>query len=66
MARNVRNLAGVDATQALGSMPPTLDSEPRDGIGAFVGPDFVASDIAGYLAAWRIRSADRPRLALVR
>ena len=51
---------------ALGSMPPTLDSEPRDGIGAFVGPDFVASDIAGYLAAWRIRSADRPRLALVR
>jgi two-component system, oxyanion-binding sensor len=51
---------------ALGGAPPPLDSEPRDGIGAFVGPDFVASDIAGYLAAWRIMRPGRPRLSLVR
>jgi NitT/TauT family transport system ATP-binding protein len=51
---------------ALGGTPPTPDSEPRDTIGAFVGPDFVASDIAGYLAAWRIKSHGRPRLSIVR
>jgi NitT/TauT family transport system ATP-binding protein len=50
---------------ALGRSPP-LDSGPRDGIGAFVGPDFVASDIAGYLAAWRIQRPGQPRLSLVR
>ena len=38
----------------------------RDGIGAFVGPDFAAADIAGYLAAWRMKRPGRPRLSLVR
>jgi len=51
---------------ALGGTQPPFDSEPRDGIGAFVGPDFVASDIAGYLAAWRSKRSGRPRLSLVR
>jgi NitT/TauT family transport system ATP-binding protein len=51
---------------ALGGTPAPFDSDSRDGIGAFVGPDFVASDIAGYLAAWRITSPGRPRLSLVR
>ena len=40
---------------ALGVPPPSRRSEPRDGIGAFVGPDFDAGDIAGHLAAWRIK-----------
>ncbi len=26
---------------ALGGSPPPLECEPRDGIGAFVGPDFL-------------------------
>ncbi len=51
---------------ALGGTLPPADSEPRDGIGAFVGPDFVAEDIAGHLAAWRIKRAGRPRLSIVR
>jgi NitT/TauT family transport system ATP-binding protein len=29
--------------------------EPADGIGAFAGPPFDASDVAGHLAAWPIR-----------
>lgn len=51
---------------ALGCSPPPAAAEPRDGIGAFVGPDFVAEDIAGYLSAWRIKRAGRPRLSIVR
>jgi NitT/TauT family transport system ATP-binding protein len=31
--------------------------EPSDGIGAFAGPAFDPDDIAGHLAAWRIRRA---------
>ncbi len=38
----------------------------RDGIGAFVGPDFSADDIAGYVSAWRTRRAQRPHLSVVR
>jgi len=37
----------------------------REGIGAFVGPQFDASDIAGYLASWAKR-AQRPHLSVVR
>jgi NitT/TauT family transport system ATP-binding protein len=51
---------------ALGGAPSPGNGEPRDGIGAFVGPDFVANDIAGHLAAWRIRRPERPRLSIVR
>lgn len=51
---------------ALGGAPQPFDGEPRDGIGAFVGPDFAASDVAGYLAAWRMRPPGRARLSLVR
>jgi two-component system, oxyanion-binding sensor len=40
--------------------------EARDGIGAFVGPDFDAADIAGYLSAWRSKRSQRPRLSVVR
>jgi two-component system, oxyanion-binding sensor len=38
----------------------------REGIGAFVGPQFDASDIAGYLASWRANRAQRPHLFVVR
>ncbi len=48
-----------------GGLPPS-ESEPRDGVGAFVGPDFVAHDVAGHLAAWRIKRVGRPRLSIVR
>ncbi len=51
---------------ALGGAPAPFNNGTRDGIGAFVGPDFVAADIAGYLAAWRIKRPGRPRLSLVR
>ena len=53
---------------ALGLAPPSSDGdgEPRDGIGAFVGPAFSPGDIAGHLAAWRSRPAGRPRLSVVR
>jgi NitT/TauT family transport system ATP-binding protein len=42
------------------------DGEPADGVGAFMGPAFDASDIAGHLTAWSIRRGGRPRLSLVR
>ena len=32
-----------------------MAGEPADGIGAFTGPAFDPSDIAGHIAAWRIR-----------
>ena len=51
---------------ALGVAPSPRDGEPRDGIGAFAGPDFIAGDIAGHLAIWRPRRSDRPRLSIVR
>jgi len=51
---------------ALGGSPPPLECEPRDGIGAFVGPDFLPGDIAGHLAAWQLKRAGRPRLSIVR
>jgi ABC-type nitrate/sulfonate/bicarbonate transport system substrate-binding protein len=51
---------------ARGVVPSPRDGEPADGIGAFVGPDFVAGDVAGYLAAWRGKRAERPRLSVVR
>jgi two-component system, oxyanion-binding sensor len=37
-----------------------------EGIGAFFGPQFDASDVAGYLASWRARRVQRPRLSVVR
>jgi NitT/TauT family transport system ATP-binding protein len=38
----------------------------REGIGAFVGPQFDASDIAGYLASWRAKRVQRSHLSVVR
>jgi len=51
---------------ALGRSAPTDNGGPRDGIGAFVGPDFVPGDIAGYLKAWNLKRTGRPRLSIVR
>jgi NitT/TauT family transport system ATP-binding protein len=51
---------------ALGRPVPTSSGGPRDGIGAFIGPDFVPTDIAGYLKAWELKRSGRPRLSLVR
>ncbi len=51
---------------ALGLAFASPGGEPADGIGTFVGPPFDASDIASYLAAWRIRRPGRPRLSVVR
>lgn len=51
---------------ALGSREPPPMTAPRDHIGAFVGPEFVASDIAGHLATWRSRPGGKPRLSIVR
>jgi ABC-type nitrate/sulfonate/bicarbonate transport system substrate-binding protein len=53
--------AAVGATRAPGR------AEARDRIGAFVGPDFdAADDIASYLASWRSKASQRPRLSVVR
>jgi ABC-type nitrate/sulfonate/bicarbonate transport system substrate-binding protein len=35
-------------------------------IGAFVGPEFDASNLHGYLSAWRSRRPQQPRLTIVR
>jgi ABC-type nitrate/sulfonate/bicarbonate transport system substrate-binding protein len=51
---------------ALGIAPSPFDGEPRDGVGAFIGPNFVSADIAGHLKAWAIKRPGRPRLSLVR
>lgn len=51
---------------ALGRPAPTNDGGPRDGIGAFIGPDFVPADVAGYLKAWDLKRSGRPRLSIVR
>ena len=50
----------------IGAAPSPNGSEPNDGIGAFVGPNFVPDDIAGHLASWRPRRSERPRLSIVR
>jgi hypothetical protein len=49
-----------------GAVPAPDGSEPADGIGAFAGPNFSATDIAGHLAKWRPKPSERPRLSLVR
>ncbi len=51
---------------AVGAATSPYVDGPRDAIGAFVGPDFVAGDIAGHLAAWRTKRPARPRLSIVR
>ena len=51
---------------ALGNVPEPHNGEPRDGVGAFIGPDFSADDVAGYVSAWRAKRAGRPRLSVVR
>jgi ABC-type nitrate/sulfonate/bicarbonate transport system substrate-binding protein len=51
---------------ALGGAVTHDHGGPRDGIGAFIGPDFNVDDIAGYVSAWRTRRAQRPRLSVVR
>ena len=51
---------------ALGVAPSAGTGEPHDGIGGFIGPAFDAGDIAGHLAAWRIKRPGRPRLSVVR
>jgi two-component system, oxyanion-binding sensor len=40
---------------AIGKSEPDMVGEPADGIGAFAGPAFDPDDIAGHLAAWKIR-----------
>jgi NitT/TauT family transport system ATP-binding protein len=42
---------------AIGKSEPDMAGEPADGIGAFAGPAFDPDDIAGHLAAWKIRRA---------
>ena len=51
---------------AVGGSPPAGPGEPGDGIGAFIGPAFVPTDIAGHLAAWRAQRSGRARLSVVR
>jgi ABC-type nitrate/sulfonate/bicarbonate transport system substrate-binding protein len=51
---------------ALGTAPPSRHSVARDGIGAFMGPDFNDRDVAGYLSAWHTKRPYRPRLSIVR
>jgi len=51
---------------AVGSGQPSHAGGPDDGIGAFVGPNFVPEDIAGHLTAWRIKRSGRPLLSIVR
>jgi ABC-type nitrate/sulfonate/bicarbonate transport system substrate-binding protein len=63
-AENVFRADLYDA--ALGRKVEMRVPAARDRIGAFAGPGFDASDIAGYLDAWRTRSEHRPRLSVVR
>jgi len=51
---------------ATGGVHSPDGGEPGDGIGGFIGPPFNPADIAGHLAAWRIKRPVRPRLSLVR
>ena len=50
---------------AFGDAAKTGGSKTRGRIGAFVGADFDAGDITGYLTSWRSKPF-RPRLAVVR
>ncbi len=51
---------------ALGVAPAPDSGEPHDGVGGFIGPVFDAGNIAGHLAAWRIKRTGRPQLSVVR
>jgi NitT/TauT family transport system ATP-binding protein len=51
---------------ALGATDGRDGGDPHDGIGAFTGPLFDDRDIAGYLAAWRLKPPGRPWLSVVR
>jgi NitT/TauT family transport system ATP-binding protein len=51
---------------ALGVAPSHGVGGPHDGVGGFIGHAFDADDIAGHLAAWRIKRPGRPRLSVVR
>jgi two-component system, oxyanion-binding sensor len=51
---------------ALGRAPEPSRGKAHDDIGAFVGAEFDASDIAGYLASWRNKRPQPPRLSIVR
>lgn len=62
-ARNVFRSDLFDA--ALGLDGVQQANALRDGIGAFAGPEFDASDPATYLAAWSVRRSGRPRLSIV-
>jgi NitT/TauT family transport system ATP-binding protein len=42
---------------AMADSKPDLEGEPADGIGAFAGPPFDASDIAAHVRSWKIRRA---------
>ncbi|MFN3655917.1 MAG: CmpA/NrtA family ABC transporter substrate-binding protein [Pseudolabrys sp.] len=53
-----------DAALGCGASVPM--TAPRDHVGAFAGPEFDPSDIAGYLAAWRRPRNAKPRLSIVR
>ncbi|HXX07926.1 MAG TPA: CmpA/NrtA family ABC transporter substrate-binding protein [Pseudolabrys sp.] len=63
-AQNVFRPGIYDAV--LGSTIEPRLTGPRDGIGAFSGPDFDAHDIAGHVSAWQTKRAYRPRLSVVR
>ena len=39
----------------LGPPPPLPAGEPRDGVGAFAGPDFDPDDIEAHLGVWDVR-----------
>lgn len=61
---SIENLAAAQAVvrpdlydAALEGPGPKTLGEPADGIGAFTGPMFDPSDIAGHLAAWNIKRA---------
>ena len=42
---------------AMADSKPDLEGEPADGIGAFAGPAFDASDIAAHVRSWKIGRA---------
>jgi len=42
---------------AMADSKPDLEGEPADGIGAFAGPAFDASDIAAHVRSWKVRRA---------
>jgi NitT/TauT family transport system ATP-binding protein len=41
----------------LGAALGRAAGEPADGIGAFAGPPFDPTDLAGHLSPWRIKRA---------